>query len=345
MKHLKENLRFEKQNKIYLFRIQSKSKRPMCKTKCYLHIFRCFCVSIPLFSNSGWYMKNKYETNLSSVFECKEDEFGIKSYNNNAENNKNKLGNLNSFKSSINCIFQIKRPRFIITILYIIAFIYILPQFFEKKIVCHTVDFIQYCFIDYSEFGKKVVFQKIYHLYLFAFIIFIFPFILILTSNYILLRAFIKSKKRFKKNKFYFSPQVNGPTGQSEVYRMFEHQTVISQLEKIRPVKMNSKVNKKMHNKNLGLTLSLFGVVFLFLICQLPQIVSRIMTIRFPQNSVLKDSKISLILLNISNFFVMLNSSINFIPYIAFGPRKFRKKFSNIFKSPFKILRDYFKKS
>ena len=338
-KNLKEKIRIENKNKTYLFKIESRSKRPICKTNCNLYLLRCFCVSIPLFSSPSWCMKNKNEEISASSGLYLENEFEIKI----DESSKKNLRHFSLLKQSISRKIKIKRPRFIIIVLYIFAFIYILPQFFEKQIVCHKVDFIEYCFIEYSKFGKKAIFQKIYHLYLYMFLIFIFPFILILTSNYILLRAFITSKKRIKKiterRKSYLSSQFNGP---SVVNQIFEHQTTpFSQTDKKTSVKMVNK-NKKGNNKSLGLTLSLFGVVFLFLVCQIPQIVSRIISIHYPQNSFLKDSKISLIFLDISNFFVMLNSSINFVPYIAFGPRKFRKEFSNIFKSPFKRLRNCF---
>lgn len=96
------------------------------------------------------------------------------------------------------------------------------------------------------------------------------------------------------------------------------------------------KSKAKISKRSRALTLTLFGVVILFGVCHLPALISRILWVVHPEME-FKHNKNLLVSLfaDISNFLVMLNSSVNFILYIVFGPGKFRQEFKNIANSVF----------
>ena len=97
------------------------------------------------------------------------------------------------------------------------------------------------------------------------------------------------------------------------------------------------------NRRNRALTVTLFGVVGIFFICHFPAVITKIIYVLFPAIEFEKKSMFASIILDISNFLIMLNSSINFILYIVFGPGKFREEFSiiffTIFSSCFKLFR------
>lgn len=71
----------------------------------------------------------------------------------------------------------------------------------------------------------------------------------------------------------------------------------------------------------------LIGVIVIFLICQGPALVSRIMYAFRPMSA---STKPGFTLNEVGNFFVLLNSAINIVPYYLFG-RKFRNEFWRLF--------------
>jgi hypothetical protein len=97
------------------------------------------------------------------------------------------------------------------------------------------------------------------------------------------------------------------------------------------------------NSRNRAITLTLFGVVAIFFICHFPAVITKIIYVVFPAIEFENKSVIASIILDISNFLIMLNSSINFILYIVFGPGKFREEFSiiffTIFSSCFRVFR------
>ena len=76
-------------------------------------------------------------------------------------------------------------------------------------------------------------------------------------------------------------------------------------------------------------TVMLIGVVVTFFICQMPALVSRTIW-AFEQNPT-AFKRMRLYTLNeVGNFLIVLNSSINIVPYYFFG-RRFRRQFWNLF--------------
>ena len=76
-------------------------------------------------------------------------------------------------------------------------------------------------------------------------------------------------------------------------------------------------------------TIMLIGVVVVFFICQMPALVSR--TVWAFEHDPKAFQQLPLYTLNeIGNFLIILNSSINIVPYYFFG-RKFRKEFWRLF--------------
>ncbi len=97
------------------------------------------------------------------------------------------------------------------------------------------------------------------------------------------------------------------------------------------------------NSRNRAITLTLFGVVAIFFICHFPAVITKIIYVVFPAIEFENKSVIASIILDVSNFLIMLNSSINFILYIVFGPGKFREEFSiiffTLFSSCFRVFR------
>jgi hypothetical protein len=90
--------------------------------------------------------------------------------------------------------------------------------------------------------------------------------------------------------------------------------------------------SEKICKRSRTLTLTLFGVVFLFGVCHLPSIISRILYVMLPALEF--DNKKHLffgLFTDFSNLLVMINSSLNFVLYIVFGPGKFRQEFAILF--------------
>lgn len=104
----------------------------------------------------------------------------------------------------------------------------------------------------------------------------------------------------------------------------------------VHAVRMSRRRGRELNSaevKRMDTTVMLIGVVVIFFICQLPAMVSRIVW-------ALEDNpkafvKLPLYALNeIGNFLIVLNSSINIVPYYFFGQR-FRREFLRLFCSCF----------
>ncbi len=102
----------------------------------------------------------------------------------------------------------------------------------------------------------------------------------------------------------------------------------------MRAVHLSRKKGKEINvaeKKRNDTTIMLISVVVVFFICQMPALVSR--TIWAFEHDPQAFKKFSLYALNeIGNFLIVLNSSINIVPYYFFG-RRFRKQFWQIFCS------------
>lgn len=95
-----------------------------------------------------------------------------------------------------------------------------------------------------------------------------------------------------------------------------------------RSLKLNS---EKKCKRSRALTMTLFGVVILFGLCHLPSIVARILYVLYPELEFHYNKSFFFALFTeFSNLLVMINSSLNFVLYIVFGPGKFRQEFQII---------------
>ena len=97
------------------------------------------------------------------------------------------------------------------------------------------------------------------------------------------------------------------------------------------------------NSRNRALTITLFGVVAIFFLCHFPAVIAKIIYVVYPKMEFENKSMFASVCLDISNFLIMLNSSINFILYIVFGPGKFREEFSIICATMFSCCLKYFR--
>lgn len=87
-------------------------------------------------------------------------------------------------------------------------------------------------------------------------------------------------------------------------------------------------LNAKEKHRN-DTTIMLIGVIIIFLICQGPALVSRMIYAFKPMEMI---SRTDFTLNEVANFLVILNSAINIVPYYFFG-KKFRSEFWRLFCS------------
>nr|KAG5711444.1 hypothetical protein BaRGS_025871 [Batillaria attramentaria] len=100
----------------------------------------------------------------------------------------------------------------------------------------------------------------------------------------------------------------------------------------IHAVRMSRRKGKELNAKEKhrnDTTIMLIGVIIIFLICQGPALVSR-MVYAFKPANVAHISRAYFTLNEVANFLVILNSAINIVPYYFFG-RKFRSEFWGLF--------------
>jgi hypothetical protein len=83
-------------------------------------------------------------------------------------------------------------------------------------------------------------------------------------------------------------------------------------------------------SKRIDTTVMLIGVVVIFIVCQFPALVSRTLW-AFEEDPSAAFTRLPMYTLNeVANFLVLLNSSVNIVPYYFFG-RRFRRQFLALF--------------
>lgn len=122
------------------------------------------------------------------------------------ENAENKNGDTN--KTSHPQINELTSSRKTICILYLLAFVYLIPQMFEKKIIKMKIDGIIYLFLSVTQFGESKIFRQFFHLWFYLLFVYIVPFLLIFIFNLLLLRTFLDSKKRCQRYKLKLDPSI-----------------------------------------------------------------------------------------------------------------------------------------
>ena len=103
---------------------------------------------------------------------------------------------------------ELSSSRKTICILYLLAFVYLIPQMFEKKLIKMKIDGIIYVFLSVTQFGESRLFRQIFHLWFYLLFVYIIPFLLIFIFNFLLLRAFLDSKKRCQRYKLKLDPSI-----------------------------------------------------------------------------------------------------------------------------------------
>jgi len=262
---------------------------------------------------------------------------------------------------------RITEARWTLGILYFMGLLFLVPQFFEKKIIRVDVEGKEYMFLTITEFGRSNIFRQFFHLWFYTLAVYIMPLLLILIFNFLLLRAFLTSQKKCQPYKMNKDP--------TQVLRNMSHiepsALVTPEITSVRILSRQSSTesrtseldgntsnsnhnstsfrlrqegfkncvkqnNAKISKRNRALTLTLFGVVILFGVCHLPAIMSRIVWVVQPRLEFNHSRNVFVSLFaDVANFLVMLNSSVNFILYIVFGPGKFRQEFKNMCNSLF----------
>lgn len=257
--------------------------------------------------------------------------------------------NSDSLKNQVTTRNKIKKVKITIMMLYIMAIIYLIPQMFEKKLSSIEIQHKTYVFTTITSFGQTRLFRQIFHLWFYMIAIYIFPFILILIFNLVLLRAYFKSRNRCKKYRLKRDPSqilkdynsVNTNCDESSKVEAELKETnlgctlapkssIVSSLSFTKPSSSCNVQNTKNSHRGRALTLTLFGVVAIFFICHFPAAIAKIIYVIYPTIEFDKSAFAS-ICLDLSNFLIMCNSSINFLLYIVFGPAKFRQEFGFIF--------------
>ncbi len=226
---------------------------------------------------------------------------------------------------------------------------------FEKKLIYIDIENRTYVFTKLTQFGQTKLYRQIFHLWFYLIAVYIIPFVLILVFNMLLLRTFLKSKKKCERYKLKRSPTLvindlssvysncNNNNNNNSNNNNNEPSTSLCEPKltenwrnRTRSVNISFKASLRSKAqmgdvcRNKSLTLTLFGVVAIFFICHLPAAITKITYVLFPKVEFEKNSVFASVFLDISNFLIMLNSSINFLLYIVLGPSKFREEFWHV---------------
>ncbi|XP_067947197.1 FMRFamide receptor-like [Watersipora subatra] len=187
-----------------------------------------------------------------------------------------------------------KRASIVVVCLYIVGVLYNLPLFFESKTEVLLEDDKKYIGRVLTELGGNDLYLKIVHLWAYSIFIFVLPCLALTVLNVRLIMAVKRSRLMGRRMSW----------------------------------------GKTCNHRN-DTTLMLVAVVVVFLVCQLPALVSNTIyasnTDRFIKGGAEYDH--FRIILEISNFLVILNSAINFLLYYMFSP-KFRAAVTLKFLSP-----------
>lgn len=295
-------------------------------------------------------------------------------------------------KKSPPLLNKLNKARLNIIILCILAFIYLVPQFFEKQVTVIIIENKKFLFPVLTNFGMSKLYRQLFHLWIYLLIVYLIPFVLILTFNFVLLKTFLNSKRRCKRyiikkeqndyilrenrslsannieelnlikpvasksnNLLTVNSSYTGHTNSSQIsietrensmksVNINENSTDhLKQTEQnnssilIRSNTFRKQETIKKTKRSRSLTITLFGVVCVFGLCHLPAAFSKIVYVFYPEYEFENNESKSMFSIwnDISNFLIMLNSSVNFILYIVFGPGKFREEFNYMFGSFF----------
>ena len=191
------------------------------------------------------------------------------------------------FKAEPFC--NVSRARKVVCSLYILAFLFNLPKFFEYETVAIHLPMqngSNKIGWDLTSFGRSHVFRELYHSWFYIAFVCGVPFMTLAVLNGCLMYAVHLSRLRGR--------EIN--------------------------------VAEKKRNDT---TVMLISVVVVFFICQMPALVSRTIWAFEPDQKAFH--RLPLYTLNeMGNLLIIMNSSINIVPYYFFG-RRFRRNFWKLF--------------
>ena len=187
-----------------------------------------------------------------------------------------------------------KRAVLVVLGLHILGVMFTLPQFFEKKTVVKYIEGHKIIAVDYTTFGKSQGYLSGVHLWAYLIFIFVLPCVTLAVLNFLLILAVKKSRSTERR--------------------------------------MSLGVTTAHRNDT---TVMLVAVVLVFMVCQLPALVSHTIWATDPETFLQGGEKYMHlhIMLEVSNFLVVLNSAVNILLYYGFS-QKFRKEFAATFCRP-----------
>lgn len=210
-----------------------------------------------------------------------------------------------------------QRASLIIVLLYISAALYSIPQFLERTYVIESFNGYEIVFLSYTELGRNFYFISIYHLFIYCVFVTLIPFFIIIFLNGFLIYEIIKSRKRHRKMShatLRYNQNIDGS---------------IDPCINVPKYSMTSRKSSNFGNNHLrnDVTFMLVGLIIIFFLCQAPSAILRIITFK-NLNVIFQDLYQSS--LDVSNFLVVCNSTVNCILYVMLG-KKFRAEFFKTF--------------
>lgn len=210
-----------------------------------------------------------------------------------------------------------QRASLIIVLLYILAALYSIPQFLERTYVIESFNGYEIVFLSYTELGRNFYFISIYHLFIYCVFVTLIPFFIIIFLNVFLIYEIIKSRKRHRKMShatLRYNQNIDG---------------CVDPCINVPKYSMTSRKSSNFRNNHLrnDVTFMLVGLIIIFFLCQAPSAILRIITFK-NLNVIFQDLYQSS--LDVSNFLVVCNSTVNCILYVMLG-KKFRAEFFKTF--------------
>ncbi|CAF0803690.1 unnamed protein product [Brachionus calyciflorus] len=258
----------------------------------------------------------------------------------------------------------------VISCLFILATIYSIPQFLERTYISvEIIDDNFQIFQSLTDFGRNHYFIYIYHLLIYSLFICLIPIIMIVILNGFLIFDIIKSNKRHRELHYAYT-DASTRSNLNSISEIGKRSISINNYLKppkkifscLKPKKSREEIfdldssctercirvngtgnstvtavsfpiysgsDRYFNDKTLrnDVTIMLIGLIFVFLICQSPSTVLRLITFK---NLSIYFKPIYYSSLDVSNFLIVTNSTLNCILYVMLG-KKFRKEFIKTF--------------
>lgn len=249
------------------------------------------------------------------------------------------------FKSEPFC--TVSRAKRVIAALVASSIAFNLPKFFEYHTVVvrppsavvqlSAAENVPVVGSDLTEFGKSRVFKQLYHSWLYIVFVFGVPFVSLVVLNAFLVNAVRLSRKRSRDLQPLSLRNAPDLVASAPAYQLEGNKSTkcsgrspngsTYQLEGLGTSLPRS---PSPVSRRIDTTVMLIGVVIIFIVCQFPALVSRTIW-AFAEDPSRAFTDLPLYTLNeTANFLVLLNSSVNIIPYYFFG-RRFRRQFLALF--------------